>query len=216
MGAGRGRLALRVKGRTGEGQVYFASVTLSQFMNATSLNPVKRIPDALLGHAVAGASMILIGYVLAYLVQFDWLVGAWATPFVLMVVVAVMVMVLLTVRNEEGQLQFGRAFGLAFLSGWLARLGYNAFNLLLFGVMRPDLKAPYADLVVEKSMEAFELLGVDTSGGDRDEMKLLTLFREEAEWTLTPLGQLRDGMLSMVWVALVALVVSAILQRNSH
>ena len=47
-------------------------------------------------------------------------------------------------------------------------------------------------------------------------MKLLTMFREEAEWTLTPLGQLRDGMLSLVWVALVALVVSAILQRNSH
>jgi hypothetical protein len=185
-------------------------------MNARILNPVKKIPDALLVHATAGASMILIGYFLAYLVQFDWLVGTWATPFVLMVVVAVMVMVLLTVRSDEDQLQFGRAFGLAFFSGWLARLGYNAFNLLLFGVMRPDLKAPYADLVVEKSMEAFELLGVDTLGGDRDEMKLLTLFREEAEWTLTPLGQLRDGMLSMVWVALVALVVSAILQRNSH
>ena len=216
MGAGRGRLALRLKGRTGEGQVYSASVTLSKFMSAHKINPGKRVPDALLGHAVAGAFMILIGYFLAYLVQFDWLLGAWATPFVLMVVVAVMVMVLLTVRGDEGQLQFGRAFGLALFSGWLARLGYNVFNLLLFSVMRPDLKVPYADLVVEKSMEAFELLGVDTVGGDRDEMKLLTMFREEAEWTLTPLGQLRDGMLSLVWVALVALVVSAILQRNSH
>ena len=64
----------------------------------------------------------------------------------------------------RGQLQFGRAFGLALFSGWLARLGYNVFNLLLFSVMRPDLKVPYADLVVDKSMEAFELLGVDTVG----------------------------------------------------
>ena len=164
--------------------------------------------------------MILIGYFLAYLVQFDWLLGAWATPFVLMVVVAVMVMVLLTVRGDEGQLQFGRAFGLALFSGWLARLGYNVFNLLLFSVMRPDLKVPYADLVVDKSMEAFELLGVDTVGGDRDEMKPRTMYREEADSrTLTPLfpvssatSTAEDSCGSPWW----HLVVAAILQTQSR
>ena len=90
------------------------------------------IPSVLLGHAAAGAGMVFIGYFSAVLVHFDWMLGAWSTPFVLMVVVSVMVMVLLTVRRDEGTLGFGRAFRLSLLSGWITRIGYNIFNLLYF------------------------------------------------------------------------------------
>ena len=170
------------------------------------------IPSAVLGHAAAGAAMVFAGYVLAFLVQFDWLLGSWSTPFVLMVVVAVMVMVLLTVRREEDHLRFGRAFGLSVLAGWLARLGYNAFNLVFFNLLRPDLKPAYGDLVAEKSMEAFSLFGMDTAdfgvGGDMEAM-----LRERAIETLTLGGQALDALVALVWVALVALIVSAILQR---
>jgi hypothetical protein len=173
------------------------------------------VPTSLYGHASAGAALILIGYFLMYLVQFEAILGTWATPFVLMVVVAVMVMVLLTVRQEEGTLKFGRAFGLALLGGWLARLGYNAFNLLLFSVLRPDLKEPYIKLLVETSMEAIELLGVSPSSGGLKDSDLMALFRQEAEKSLTFWGQIRDGMFSLIWVALVALIIAAILQRRS-
>ncbi len=92
------------------------------------------IPGFLLGHGAAGAGLVLMGYLLAYLIRFEALLGHWSTPYVLTVVVSVMVMVLLTVRKEEGMLSFGRAFGLSLLAGFLVRLGYNAFMLLLFHV----------------------------------------------------------------------------------
>ena len=101
------------------------------------------------------------------------------------------------------------------LGGWLARLGYNAFNLLLFSVLRPDLKEPYIKLLVETSMEAIELLGVSPSSGGLKDSDLMALFRQEAEKSLTFWGQIRDGMFSLIWVALVALIIAAILQRRS-
>ena len=88
----------------------------------------------------------MVGYFMAVLVHFEWLLGSWSTPFVLMVVVSVMVMVLLTVRQEEGGLHFGRAFGLSLLAGWLARIGYNVFNLLYFGLLHPGHAGDYANM----------------------------------------------------------------------
>ena len=158
--------------------------------------------------------MVMAGYTVTYLIQFDWLLGNWSTPYVLMVVVAVMVMVLLTVRREESGLDFGRAFGLAFLAGWLARIGYNLFNVLFFNLLRPDLSAAYADLVLEKSVEAFAAFGLD--GGMPSEMggvPLETVIRDQAVWSISPAGQAVDALTGMVWVAIVALVVAAILRR---
>lgn len=186
-------------------------------MNNALTKHRERIPSALWGHALAGALLVMAGYTVAYLIQFDWLLGNWSTPYVLMVVVAVMVMVLLTVRREEDGLAFGRAFGLAFLAGWLARIGYNLFNVLFFNLLRPDLGAAYADLVLEKSVEAFAAFGLD--GGMPSEMgglSLETVIRDQAVWSISPAGQAVDALTGMVWVAIVALVVAAILRRPAE
>lgn len=178
--------------------------------------PRTALPSALWGHALAGSLLVMAGYVIAYLIQFDWLLGNWSTPYVLMVVVSVMVMVLLTVRREEGGLTLGRGFGLALLSGWLARIGYNVFMLLFFNLLRPDLAAAYGDLVLEKSMEAFAAFGLD--GGMPSEiegMSMESLIRDQALWSLTPSGQLVDALTGIVWVAIVALVVAAILRKSA-
>ena len=197
------------------GKCIFTGHRVAKMMEKDTEIPPSLLPNCVFGHALAGAFLILVGYLLMYLVNFESMLGSWATPFVLMVVVAVMVMILLTVREQEGTLSFGRAFGLAWFGGWLARLGYNLFNLLLFHVLRPDLKAPYVDLVVETSMEAYAMLGLSASANGMSASDLMSLFQEEAEKTLTLWGQVRDGMLSAVWVALFALIVSAILQRRS-
>ena len=183
-------------------------------MTDSTLSNRMPIPSAVLGHAAAGAGMVFAGYVLAFLVQFDWLLGSWSTPFVLMVVVAVMVMVLLTVRREEGRLPFGRAFGLSLLAGWLARMGYNLFNVVFFQLLRPDLRSAYGDLVAEKSMEAFSLFGIDPEdmGGTGD---MEAMLHERAIETLSLGGQALDALVALLWVALVALIVSVILQRPS-
>ncbi len=64
-------------------------------------------------------------------------------------------------------------------------------------------------------MEAYAMLGLSASANGMSASDLMSLFQEEAEKTLTLWGQVRDGMLSAVWVALFALIVSAILQRRS-
>ena len=81
------------------------------------------VPTSLYGHASAGAALILIGYFLMYLVQFEAILGTWATPFVLMVVVAVMVMVLLTVRQEEGDAEVWQGFWFGFARRVAGSLG---------------------------------------------------------------------------------------------
>lgn len=182
-------------------------------MQNTSEFSRSAIPPALWGHALAGALLVMAGYVLAYLVQFDWLLGNWSTPYVLMVVVAVMVMVLLTVRKEEGGLAFGRAFLLAFVSGWLARIGYNIFMLLFFQILRPELAAAYADLVLDKSMEAFAAFGLDGAMPELEGLSMESMIRDQALWSLTLGGQAVDALTGMLWVAIVALVVAAILRR---
>ena len=104
-----------------------------------------------------------------------------------MVVVAVMVMVLLTVRREEGELAFGRAFGLSLLAGWLARFGYNLFNLVYFHLLHPEHVEAYVKLVVDKSMEALGVFGPRCRGAGGADMA--GLFREQALWSLSPAGQ---------------------------
>ena len=172
------------------------------------------IPSVLLGHAAAGAGMVFVGYFSAVLVHFDWMLGAWSTPFVLMVVVAVMVMVLLTVRREEGTLGFGRAFGLSLLSGWIARIGYNLFNLLYFHWLRPTHVEAYVSLVAEKSEEALAVFGMDVASEAMGDMDMGSMLREQALWSLSPFGQVTDALTSVFWVGLVALIVAAILRRS--
>ena len=169
------------------------------------------IAPAVYGHGLAGAALILMGYLLAYLIGFELILGNWATPFVLMVVVAVMVMVCLTVRREEGQLKFGRALGLSLLSGFLARSGYNLFNVLLLHIMRPDLKEAYVDLVIERSGELIRAFGGSMA---MEGMDLDAVMRESTQFSLSLTGQFVDLLWSSVWLLFVALVVAAILQRN--
>ena len=174
----------------------------------------KRIPSKLYGHALAGAGLILVGYLMAFLVNFEWLLGGWTTPYVLTVVVAVMVMVLLTVRQDEGQLRFGRAFGLSLLAGFLARLGYNLFNLLLFQVLRPDLLDAYVALVVEKAEEA--LLAFNLGSLSEEMEGFGALLETSTRYSMTFSGQCTDAMTSIVWLAFVALIVSAVLKRGGQ
>lgn len=169
------------------------------------------IPSAVLGHGLAGAALILMGYLLSYLIGFELILGNWATPFVLMVVVAVMVMVCLTVRRQEGGLKFGRALGLSLVSGVLARSGYNVFNVLLFHIMRPDLKGAYVDLVVERSEELIMAFGGSAA---LDGMDLGAVMRESTLFSLSLPGQIVDLLWSLVWLLIVGLVVAAILRRH--
>jgi len=208
------------KGRPGEVPLYVPVVDIgpiATIMNPTANLPgdpqdqLELIPSKLFGHALAGAGLILAGYVMAFLVNFEWLLGGWTTPFVLTVVVAVMVMVLLTVRQDEGKLAFGRAFGLSLLAGFLARLGYNLFNLLLFQVLRPDLLDAYVTLVIEKAEEALAAFNLENLSSDVEGFG--TLLETSTRYSMTFRGQCMDALTSIVWLAFVALIVSAVLKR---
>lgn len=172
----------------------------------------KGIPSFLFGHAAAGAGLVLSGYLLAYMIRFEALLGHWSVPFVLTVVVSVMVMVLLLVRQEEGGLSFGRAFGLSLLAGFLVRLGYNAFMLLLFHVMRPDLVEAYVGLVVQKAEEALSALNMEGMSGQWEEM--VEMVQVSTRNSLSLSGQLADALTGLVWLCFVAAIVSLILKRK--
>ena len=183
-------------------------------MPSPSFHSRRDLPPSLFLHAGLGAALVMVGYFMAVLVHFEWLLGSWSTPFVLMVVVSVMVMVLLTVRQEEGGIQFGRAFGLSLLAGWLARLGYNVFNLLYFGLLHPGHAEDYANMLADKSTEALAIFGIGLDAEVQDSTTMTEMFREQALWSLSPAGQAADAMTALLWVSLVAAIVSAILRRT--
>ncbi|MDA8695536.1 DUF4199 domain-containing protein [Flavobacteriales bacterium] len=170
------------------------------------------IPSLLFGHSAAGAGLVLSGYLLAYMIRFEALLGHWSTPFVLTVVISVMVMVLLSVRQEEGRLSFGRAFGLSLLSGFLVRLGYNIFMVLLFHVMRPDLVEAYVGLVLEKTEEALLAFNLGGLSEQRQEMMEMAALSTRNSLSLT--GQFTDALVGLIWLAFVAAIVSLILKRK--
>jgi len=175
-----------------------------------TLGPMKKIPQSVLQQALMGGVLLLAGYLVIYLISPEAIMGGWASLFVLATVVVVMVKSLLAVRKEEGELKFGRAFGLALVAGSLARLGYNLFNVILFGLLRPDLVDAYVDLVMNKTEEAIASLGMDLSAVGVN----LSEIGDQLRWTLTPVGQLVDWFQSIILLAILALIVAAFLKRN--
>ena len=88
---------------------------------------------------------------------------------------------------------------------------------MFFQILRPDLVDAYADLVLGKSMEAFSAFGLD--GGmpaEIEGMSMEDLVRDQAVWSISPGGQVVDALTGMLWVAIVALVVAAILRRTAE
>ena len=177
-------------------------------MKTTTTSPSRLdrspVPSVLFGHAAAGAALVMIGYFLAILRHFEWILGAWSTPFVLMVVVAVMVMVLLTVRREEGELVFGRAFG---LRCWPVA-GASRIQPVQSGVF----PSPAPKALRPTSNWWWTNLGGKVFGLDAEALEeTWRASFEQALWSLSPLGR-GDALTAIVWVAS-ALIVSAILKR---
>ena len=77
------------------------------------------------------------------------------------------------------------------------------------------MAAAYADLVLDKSMEAFAAFGLDGAMPELEGLSMESMIRDQALWSLTPGGQAVDALTGMLWVAIVALVVAAILRRPS-
>jgi hypothetical protein len=174
-----------------------------------TLAPMNKIPQTVFQQAFMGGVLLFAGYLAMYVMSFELLLSAWTSLFILATVVVVMVKSLLEVRKQEDPLNFGRAFMLALLGGWLARLGYNVFNVLLFNVMRPDLKEAYAGLVIDKmeaAMASFSV-GMEAAGIDVAEMNAALID------SLSIQGQLVDWLSSVFFLALLALIVAAILKR---
>ena len=170
---------------------------------------MNKIPQTVFQQAFMGGVLLFAGYLAMYVMSFELLLSAWTSLFILATVVVVMVKSLLEVRKQEDPLNFGRAFMLALLGGWLARLGYNVFNVLLFNVMRPDLKEAYAGLVIDKmeaAMASFSV-GMEAAGIDVAEMNAALID------SLSIQGQLVDWLSSVFFLALLALIVAAILKR---
>ncbi|MGY9107239.1 MAG: DUF4199 family protein [Alphaproteobacteria bacterium] len=174
-----------------------------------TLAPMNKIPQTVFQQAFMGGVLLFAGYLAMYVMSFELLLSAWTSLFILATVVVGMVKSLLEVRKQEDPLNFGRAFMLALLGGWLARLGYNVFNVLLFNVMRPDLKEAYAGLVIDKmeaAMASFSV-GMEAAGIDVAEMNAALID------SLSIQGQLVDWLSSVFFLALLALIVAAILKR---
>jgi hypothetical protein len=175
--------------------------------------PMKNIPQSIYQQALMGGILLLAGYLAMYVISFDMMISGWSSLFVLATVVVVMVKGLRVVRVDEGSLSFKRGFGLALLGGWLARAGYNVFNLLLFSVLKPGLKKSYADSMIEKTEESMAGFGVDLKSMEAMGVNLDDIHLQVMN-SLTPWGQFKDWFFSVIVIAILALIVAAFLKTR--
>jgi len=174
---------------------------------------MKNIPQSIYQQALMGGILLLAGYLAMYVISFEMMISGWSSLFVLATVVLVMVKGLRAVRVDEGSLSFKRGFGLALLGGWLARAGYNVFNILIFNVLNPGLKKSYADSMIEKTEESMAGFGVDLKSMEAMGVNLDDIHLQVMN-SLTLWGQFKDWFFSVIVIAILALIVAAFLKTR--
>ena len=137
------------------------------------------------------------------------MLSTWVSVSGFLLVVLAMVLGTVAVRaNEEGFISFGRAFSHALASAGVASLMGAGFQLFLTSIYDSDLVDKLADASIDKIEEKMGPLVSQLPGG-------LDELRGQVIWAMAPSGQMLSWLLGMIFWALVALIVAAILKRES-
>jgi hypothetical protein len=159
--------------------------------------------------AAAGGGLIILMQLGAYIWGIDMMLSTWVSVSGFLLVVLAMVLGTVAVRaNEEGFISFGRAFYHALASAAVASLMGTGFQMFLTSIVDSDLADKLVDASMDEIEEKMGALASQLPGG-LDEM------RNQVIWAMSPSGQMLSWLLGLIFWALVALIVAAILKREN-
>jgi hypothetical protein len=112
-------------------------------------------------------------------------------------------------QGSGGYASFKEAFSTYMLTSIVAVLIGTVFTIVLFSVIDPDFAAGVMDMILETTMERFE------SSGLSDEQIDSIISRIEGSNPFSAAGQLKSAAFSIMFNALIALIVAAAMKKNN-
>jgi hypothetical protein len=149
---------------------------------------------------------------IAYFIDSTLLASGWFALVALVIFVGLIIYFGREYRNElGGYMTFGTAFNFSFIailvSGIIGLIG----QLLLFNVVDPELPGVLADLTFSTQMSFMEKIGQNP---DNMDPKVLQQMKESSVSQFTPLGQLKGFGIGIIFYAIIALILGAILKKK--
>jgi hypothetical protein len=149
---------------------------------------------------------------IAYFIDSTLLASGWFALVALVIFVGLIIYFGREYRNElGGYMTFGTAFNFSFIailvSGIIGLIG----QLLLFNVVDPELPGVLADLAYKTQLSFVEKLG---QSPDNLDPKILQDMKETSDSQFTPLGQLKGFGIGIIFYAIIALILGAILKKK--
>jgi len=112
-------------------------------------------------------------------------------------------------QSNGGYASFKDVFSTYILTGIVATAIGTVFTILLFSVIDPDFAVQTMDLIIEKTYERFE------SSGMSDEQIEQIISRIEGSNAFGIAGQLKSAAFSIMFNAIIALIVGAAMKKNN-
>lgn len=146
----------------------------------------------------------------AYIVNTNFLFSGWMSFGTWVLVFMALYLGLKGVREAEGGLLgFGRAWGHALAIAASMTLVVTVTNILLYNVIDPNL----VDLAIDFTLERIEEFSVAFGGSAMDMESLADEIRSSARETMTPLGLVKAGAMSMVFYLIPTLIMAGVMKR---
>ncbi len=112
-------------------------------------------------------------------------------------------------QSNDGYASFKEAFSAYILTAIVATLIGTAFTVLLFSIIDPQFAADAMDMIIEVTLERFE------SSGMSDEQIDQIIGRIEGSNPFGVAGQLKSAAFSVMFNAIIALIVGAAMKKNN-
>lgn len=160
---------------------------------------------------IYGGLALVIFTLLIYLAGVETMANWWVGLMVFPVMIAFLVWAGKASRTlAGGYISLKDAFLAVFTAGVVMSLVSLVFNMLLYGVIDPDLGERLAEAVIVKTESMLEGFGVPDSDID----KTISQMEEDLPAQFSLLGQLKSVLSGLVMQAIIAIIIAAIIKKN--
>lgn len=169
-----------------------------------NLNLIAVRHGLLVGAIQAGLMLV------AYLVNTNFLFSGWMSFGTWVLVFMALYLGLKGVREAEGGfLAFNRAWGHALATVACMTLVVTVTNILLYNVIDPNL----VELAIDYTLERIEEFSSAFGGSAMDLEFLADEIRRSARETMTPVGLVKAGAMSMIFYLIPTVIMAAVMKR---
>jgi hypothetical protein len=161
-------------------------------------------------YGLLGAALGFVMNFAIYFIDYTWFVSFSLLGVILLLTAVFMFLAAKTDRDlNGGVITFGGAFKSAFLTSVILAIGSLVSSIILFQFIDPDLGMKITDAALEKAVGMMERFGAPADAIDQ---AVADMDGQEENYTLV--GQLKQTAKGLIFYAIMAAIVAAIVKRS--